>query len=371
MIPTQTHPKRTILLMDDEIASAPLLKDAIQALRDAGFSVETTDRMSAAMDAFYQRYFHIFILDIDMSVVTDTREGDGGDVARFLRALDSQTHVIFFSARGQAKHWFDAANYHLFGYVFKNGAGLQELVAMAERAAALDTKPPAFPRRETPPECALLYVDPQNHDYNLEKARALLQASLPPTWIIDTFTDPQTASHALEGKSPLYGLAVAFVERLPPKPSKLKPLQMLCEQQHRPHVLFATQGHESHRDAILEIVNAHPFRMIDLLEKDHPERLQQAIADALRLYGNAEQLLAPTEDLQRLKIAFSPESLLSIKPDYPEDDDLWLSDEETPEENTEDWASKESKLPSSPASSDTTDASAQTQENTNPKGGAQ
>ncbi|MCK6510126.1 response regulator [Myxococcota bacterium] len=341
------HERRRVLLMDDEIASSPLLKQTVQALREAGFDVTETDRMSAAMDAFYQSYYHIFILDIDMSFVEDIQNGDGSDVARFFRALDSETNVIFFSARGKIRHWFAAANYHLFGYVFKSDGPdpIQKLVDLAQQAAT--TKPPhsSLLRKPSPPQRAMLYLPSSLQSVSAQDLQRWTQEALP-SWEIVSFSEAPDAALQLEQSPRTWGLVIAASDSFSTRPRQIGPIRQLCRPDLQPHTIYACCGIENNKDAILDLVNAHPFRFLDLLDTDFSSQFTQAILDAVRLYGLQERLLASPDALKRLRLDFSEETYALVRDSFPDDhaweiaedssDSLDASDQEYTDDSSDD-----------------------------------
>jgi len=144
-----TDEKKTVLFMDDELGSSDVVGYAIEALREAGYEVDAADRMSVVLNAFYERYYHIFVTDIDMSLSEDHQEGDGTQVSRYLKSMDAETRVVNFSARGGPANWLAAANCHFFGYVNKKADGAVEcLVRMVDEACA--TPPEVVPQRHVP-----------------------------------------------------------------------------------------------------------------------------------------------------------------------------------------------------------------------------
>jgi len=113
---SETRPK--ILFMDDEPTS-DIVTHAMERLRTAGFAVDFVETMSEAIEAYYQKYYDGFILDIDMSHQAADQEGDGVKVLKRFISLHNQTRVILFSGAGTVQHWFQAANAHCYAYVHK------------------------------------------------------------------------------------------------------------------------------------------------------------------------------------------------------------------------------------------------------------
>lgn len=335
-----SNPNLSLLLMDDEIASADVVEMTVKALQQTGFDVDTTARMSEAMEAFYQRYYRVFVLDIDMSFVADVQEGDGSLVARFLRTLDSDTKVIFFSARGQIQHWFAAANYHVFGYIHKNASrAIERLVEMSLEAAQSSEEPPLLSSPpQAPPQALLLGLEPCT-TLPIEVLEDTARQTLP-QWDIETATSLDAALSALDAAPDSWGLVLAATDTFSTRPSVQEKLSALCQRQARPQTVVACQGKESAMASILSLVNHHPFRLIDSLASQSRETLARAIHDAALHYGRREHLEASPEALRRLHLAFSEETYeqLSAQPDPEEflDDEEFIEDEDLLENKGDD-----------------------------------
>jgi DNA-binding NarL/FixJ family response regulator len=321
-----TEANKTVLFMDDEYTSADIVKMAIEALRDAGFDVHTTDRMSEAMDAFYERYYHIFILDIDMSQVTDVQSGDGTDVARFLRALDSDTHIINFSARGKVHNWFAAANYHLFGYIHKNdNNSVDKLVALSEQASEIAEQHSQILRSVAVPQKAMIVnIEPQT-TYTPAQIEQMLAATLA-DWELLMVSDIDHALHLYREGG--LGLIVIMSDMFSTRPSAIDKIKSLCDTKFKPQVVIGCKGDEGAQPSILNIVNAQPFRMVDLLENDALHTLQQACVDASKNYGRKEIFSADPQALSRLRLNFSNEIYehLEQRSDISAYDEAWEDD---------------------------------------------
>ncbi len=59
-------PPLQILLMDDE-PHQTLIRDARERLAQAGHQVDYVETIEAAIEAYYRKFYDLFILDIDMS----------------------------------------------------------------------------------------------------------------------------------------------------------------------------------------------------------------------------------------------------------------------------------------------------------------
>lgn len=317
----------SVLLMDDEIASADIVQYAIGALEQAGCEVSPVARMSEAMDAFYQRFYNVFVLDIDMSQLADVQEGDGTDVARFLQALDRDTRIIVFSARGDVHHWFAAANAHVYGYVFKNQENATEtLVKMVQKAAS---EPPAssqLPRLQAPPEKALLVLQEPTTSLSSVVLRECAQEALP-GWSIHLTHSLKEAAEVFADMPGRWGLIGAFSDRFSARPSSLRALSSLCQTEHSPHVILGCHGETGHMTSILHMVNARPFRLLNLLDAQLPTLLVESFRKAVHLYGHRERLHTLPEWGQQLRLGFSAETMEAYC-EEPDPDDLPWTDEE-------------------------------------------
>ena len=112
-----------ILFLDDEIFSdEEPYNPAIIArheLEDAGYNVDVTDKMSIVIESFYQKYYHLYILDIDMGKVSDSFDGNGTAVGEILKRMSSISNIVIYSARGKLNDWLKAANLHFNYYLHK------------------------------------------------------------------------------------------------------------------------------------------------------------------------------------------------------------------------------------------------------------
>ncbi|MBM4321296.1 MAG: response regulator [Deltaproteobacteria bacterium] len=329
-----SDPRKRVLFMDDQTTTEYVVKEAIRALEEAGFEVEAIPLMAWTRDAFYQRYFHVFVLDIDMSLAVDDEEGDGTDVGRFFKTLDADARVIYFSARGGLSAWFAAANHHVYGYLDKRDEGvIQALVELVRRAAAeppLSIAPaPGLPR---PPRRALLAMaGPCTKPAELlaaELARGLGEGGE-----VVTVAGLAAAAERLEQEPDGFVAALVACDRFSTRPSAAEQVRRIAGHGGRPHALFACQGDHSYGPApFLVIVNAHPFRLLDLLDRQLGERIAEGVQRAVACYGRPEVLPADPAGQARLQLGFSAETARE------------LGGEPWPEDEAESWAAGESWL---------------------------
>jgi len=297
-----------VLLMDDEVETADVVVAAVEALRAAGMVVETTDHMSAVYDSYYQGVHAAYVLDVDMSLVTDSVAGDGTDVSRFLRAMDDDAGVVIFSARGGVSAWFAAANHHVHGYVHKGEAGaLDRLVDLVQRALVVPSAPFPPPRGSNPPARALLALEPFRGNDDERISRAITSAL--EGWEVTRVEGLAAVAEYLDAGGGQWGLAVLAAERFSTRPGSRRLMERVCAASPQPHAIFTCEGRQRRMASILQVVNAGPFCLLDLLSDSFEEQLHRAARRAVTWYGRAEVLRPGEEHLARLELGFSAETL--------------------------------------------------------------
>ena len=306
-----------VLLMDDEIGTADIVRYAVEGLEDAGFEVTVVSQMSAATSAFYERYFHVFVLDVDMSLVQDVQEGSGTDLGRFLRSLDASANVIVFSARGEVSDWFAAANHHLLGYVDKGEPdAIAKLVELASLGREAGCRSPSVGRRESAPEHALFALATPCRVTPSVLMTAVEEAL--PGWEVEVVDSLAEVGRRVADSPETYGVVGAFADAFPAHPTVLRQARELCGAAPRPHAVLGSLGRPESRPSLLGLVCARPFRLVDLALPDLPARLSQALSGAAAHYDRWELLAADRSGLRRLKLEF-PESVLARM--HHDDDD--------------------------------------------------
>jgi DNA-binding NarL/FixJ family response regulator len=290
--------KPAILFMDDEIGDprARVVHAAIDALRAADFDVTTVRSMSEAIDHFYARFYKVFVLDIDMSHVEDefSRAGERGTrVAELYRALDNGTAVVMFSMMGLADDWIRVGNRHVSGYVYKGEEGsVERLVELVRKAAADESTGLRLP---TPRTTGRVVICNQGNEH-LDDARleALVRAAGDFTTDFRPFAE---MTDALRAPDVVAGLIIA--DRFDARPAVLDRITAICRSQPTPHVVVACEGSDANRPSIVHIVNARPFRIVNLLAADAATAVRDAVCDAARWHGGNECFEAETEYVHR------------------------------------------------------------------------
>jgi hypothetical protein len=287
-----------ILFMDDEAhdSTAVVVHQAVQALRARGYEVTVVDRMSDAIDAFYSRFYRVFVLDIDMSRAADalSQGGERGTrVAEVYRALDNGAAVVLFSARGMAEDWFRVGNRHVFGYVHKGEQGaIDRLLALVEKASAAD---PRGLRLPSPRRSGSVLV------CSLGASRFAEADLADRVRTAGAFTArfcalPEMADELARED---FTAALLVADRFETRPAVQASIDAVCARQPRPQVVVACEGAEANMASVLHLVNARPFRLINLLAADAGAALTAAVRDAAYWYGGNECFPAEPEYVRR------------------------------------------------------------------------
>lgn len=284
----------SILFMDDEIhdSQATLVRDAVAALRQQGFQVTVVEKMSDAIDEFYRKYYKIFVLDIDMSHVSDifsAQQERGTRIAEIYRALDNGTAIVMFSQMGLAEDWFRVSNRHVFGYIHKGDEqAIEQLLELVGRAARTDTRGLELPtpRRSGP----VLVCNAGTARFSEAALAERVGAAGDFTARICRFDE--MARRLSEGD---FSAALLVADRFDTRPAVLTKLDDICARQPTPHVVVACEGSNQHRASILHIVNARPFRLVNMLAGDAATALTDALRDAAHWYGGNEYFAADNQ----------------------------------------------------------------------------
>lgn len=328
---SEKNPK--ILFMDDEPAS-DIVVNAIERLRDAGFVVDFVQTMSEAIEAYYQKYYDVFVLDIDMSHQAHDQEGDGVKVLKRFISLHNQTRVILFSGAGTVQHWFQAANAHCYAYVHKlyndpiTGADSIDMLISQVRVATTGASTPVIPFEMKPPTRALLVGD----DPELTgPARAVIEQALGVDWSVDVITLNALDAIALSA----YGVLVILQRTFSTRSSERDALAKVLAIAPKPQTIVGCEGRDECRPSILYIANQHPFRLIDLTDPQWANRLRQALNDARLWYGKPEIFQADMDALQRIHITL-PEDIAELWEEVIDAEEPAYLDEEDNEATNDD-----------------------------------
>ncbi len=318
---TQTTPVgKRILFMDDE-PHKPIVQELQTALEDRGHTVDFVTTMSAAIESYYQCFYDVFILDIDMGADPEDAAGDGVAVLKRLISLHNQTRVIIFSGAGTVRHWFEAANSHCFAYVAKDEkAGIDKVVRMVDAAAEAASVMPHAPADTHPPVALLLYAP----DDRIDAVRGALD-QIPGDRIAGLklqIVAGLAEAQALVNAEPDRFFAVVLLQQnFNLWPETQNPLKALAARGNRPQIIFACQGgqEDEHKASVLFLANLHPFRMVNLDLPQWAERLTAAIQDAYTWYGQPEIFKADAAALQRLNITLPEDALAQWEDDVDDD----------------------------------------------------
>ncbi len=319
-----------ILIMDDEIFANdqnPAIQ-AAQRLLEEGHLVQVTDRMSEVLGGLQKKFFDVYVLDIDMSLVQDIDNASGSNVGRALRKFSSLTNIVVFSARGEVPDWFTAANYHFQGYVFKGDDGVENLARHIRELAERPIPVPRFDLGELePPSRVLVYRHPSlGERFAPERIRPWIQAVYPDAEI-HVCTQLQEVVDFQQECGCILLLHTMFRDQ----ESTWSDLERIFGRQPRPHVIVAVDSSgdtpQTHRGTILNLVNRHPFRLLDLADPRFESSLQQAIERSRFWYGRQEVFEYPEEFRDRIGMPLTAEDVALIREQDERFDELSMQDE--------------------------------------------
>jgi len=293
----------SILLMDDE-PSSPIIRNTMERFKDEGFTVDIVETMSDAVQAYYEKFYDVFILDIDMSLIPDDQEGDGVNVLKRFISLHNKTRVIMFSAAGKVHEWFESVNMHCFAYVHKNEEKpidhLIELIRSAQKPEEIDLSS----KNKCPQEVFLCCID---ESYQ-EKAKETVTAALGADWDIKLFSTLEDVDTTLQADG-IHGIVVILKDNFSLRSGEKSILTSILSRSPAPPVIIGCQGKDKFRYSILFIANNHPFRMVNTEDAAWPEHLAEALNSAKSWYGKREIFKADADALKRMHITLPPDAI--------------------------------------------------------------
>ena len=314
-----------ILFLDDEMFSkedpenpAIIAKEKLEA---AGYTIEVTDKMSEVIDAYYKNYFHLYILDIDMGKVEDTFKGNGVDIGEILCRMTSISNVVVYSARGKVKDWLKAANFHFYNYVHKE-EGEEKLLAIVDEVFEYTQKHkiviPTFKNSKHDNSVLVYYEKCQ---MPLETIKQYIEEPV-------IFDSLEEMAKTAEVKTPK--LILVILQTLPGLSKLLafeKNLKKITALQPNPNVIVCIEASKEDKQ-LLRVVNARPFRMLNIDSPVFENEFKKAIDDALFWFGENEIFDFPNEE-QMVRMPMSEEEIAALRPDD------WKYEEWEDDENNE------------------------------------
>lgn len=307
--------KLRILMMDDEINSKndnPATQ-ALEKLKEDGHEVETTETMSKVLTSLKEKYFDVYVLDIDMSFVTDERITDatGSDIGKILKERDSMSKIVVFSARGGVQDWFTAANYHFDGYIYKGDNGVEKLSKQIEKISQEKSSVSLEFSRPKQENRVLLYYHESTPKEKIEiKTIKDLIEKYMPSAEIEECNNLKEMKKLAEKES---GLGLMFHSMFKDHSETIQTLEEIMKLQPEPHMIVGINGDPSDRNAILNLVNLKPFRLIDLNQPNIPEKIENGIKDAVLWYGKDEIFEYPKEYFDLYGYPLSEEEFEAIQ----------------------------------------------------------
>lgn len=311
----------SVLLMDDE-PSSEIIQVTADWLRQDGFSVDTAETMTQAIESYYEKLYDVFVLDIDMSHIPDEQEGDGVIVLKRFISLHNQTKVIMFSGAGTVPHWFEAANAHCYAYVHKNEKNsvrkLSEFISKSAEEAEIPD--PKYAGEECPRSILVCCKDSRYTG----KIRESAENALGTGWAVN-LTDSLDDAYRNLSSEP-YGIAVIFQEIFELYKDEKALLESVLSMSPKPQVIVGCLGRDDLQHSVLFIANNHPFRMINLAEKGWQGRFEDALEKAGIWHGQREIFQADPDALRRMHITLPPDVLSEWEDYIPEEMDAFYED---------------------------------------------
>lgn len=323
--------KISVLLMDDE-PETDIIENTIESLRDEGFDLHLVDKITDAIEEYYEKYFDVFVLDIDMSHKQHGQETDGIKVLKRFISLHNETNIIMFSGAGTVDDWFKAANLHCFAYVDKNDrsgdpvGALTKMIHTAYKTSRGEKsgRQRSIMTKNTCPEKILVYCE--NSDLK-EKAESTIKNMLSEKWDVCFHNSLDEVNNTLLIESNEYGIVLLLQNEFPMDTNVLENLENILNVSPKPHVIVCCRGKDEYRPSILYILNHHPFRMINLNIPQWTEQLEEALKSACTWYEKREIFKADMEALKRIKITLPPEALAEWDDVEQEDIDEFYDNE--------------------------------------------
>jgi len=300
------NPKNvSVLVMDDE-CSTSIMQAAIERLEEEGFTVDTVETMGKAIESYYNKYYDVFVLDIDMSRIPDnSNEGDGVKLLKRFISLHNQTKVIMFSAAGTVRHWFESANAHCFAYVHKNEKNsIDRLVGFIHKSVEGKR---GFSRVLTKagkvPQKVIMYCE---NEANGEKAKKAVTDALG-RWEINFAVSLDEMNSYLQKNN--YGIALILQDVFELRHKEREVLPDILSFSPTPQIIIGCQGKDELQYSILFIANNHPFRIIDIERPNWLDFLEDSLRSAKTWYGGQEIFPAEAGLLERMNISIPSDAL--------------------------------------------------------------
>jgi hypothetical protein len=207
--------------------------------------------------------------------------------------LDNGAAVIMFSARGMVDDWFKVGNRHVFGYVHKkHERAIERLLEMVGQAVASDTRGLELPTPRSSGQVLVCGMGAGRFDQTALTERVRAAADFTPVFC----SLGEMAERLAQGD---FAAALLLADRFETRPSVLAKLDAICARQPTPHVVIACEGRIEAEASILHLINARPFRLVNLLAGDAATALSNAVRDAAYWYGGNECFAAESQYVHR------------------------------------------------------------------------
>lgn len=310
----------SILFMDDEFGldGKKELTEAKRQMENEGWFVEVVTSMEDAVEAFFDRHFHVFVLDIDMHLTralgSSPEDLRGTKVAKMYTSIDNGCAVIFYSAHGTAEEVFIGANLHAYGYV-KKDEGPARLITVIKQALNDDLGSLSLPFLQESGD--ILVIETKDSPIKRNDWNEMLK-TLGPQYRLVFLSLAEAAKSAGSGNyvsivmaAPVFG-ARQFTD-----------MAAVCSLQPKPHVVLACECREGDQNTLVSTLNLRPFRLVNLLDPEYPRVICDAVKRSLQLFNAREVFPAALEYTQRATRSIDWSAIEDARTALEEDAELW------------------------------------------------
>lgn len=286
-----------VIYMDDDIndSSQITVQSACQKLNDE-FTLFSFDNLSDTNQFFEDNVVDAVVLDINMK---DGVNGPiyhgirGTDVANSFKRRVNSLPIIIFSAAGDKSDWFKLSQYGIYAYIDKSiPNSIDELISQLNKLANdkevnQDNRKKHNLRHKI---CIIRDSKTLDNKYPL----CLEQKCKKEKMSVDKFEWNDISNDFDESKFAIYDALVWLISQnfdFRRKNDK-EVLNKICNLLPFPNVIIGafdsdTKGNGNDK-MLIDILNKHPFRMVNLNESTFASKLGTALDSAISWYGKKE-----------------------------------------------------------------------------------
>ena len=309
-----------VLYMDDEIndSNQTIVQEACQKLKDE-FSLFSFDNLLDTNQFFGSNVVDAVVLDINMK---DGEKGPiyqgirGTDVANSFKRRVNSLPIIIFSAAGNKNDWFKLSQYGIYAYIDKsNSNSLDELVSQLNKLANDKEINQDNRKKHNLLKKICIIEDSKTIDnkYTLCIEDKFQKCRKDKKMTVDIKEWNDINNNFVESEFAMYDALVWLISQdfIFRRKNEKETLNKICNLSPFPNVIIGafdsdTKGNGNDK-MLIDILNKHPFRMVNLNEgSTFASELGAALDSAISWYGKKEIWGCNPED---------------VDDDYDDDDD--------------------------------------------------